>query len=785
MLTPRFRLGQDNFTLEAREVLTSIVPSFSSFVLAATEAKIDAEATSSGQVLVLNNPSQFPSSKTIDNLTLQRFFSSGKLDNTYGNGGILNLTPLLKSAWGIPQDGQEVGVVISGRPMNAPTSELIVGPEGKWYLAVSTSFNVIKDPVLPPTEPEGGYTLTPTWYANAGQYKNAIVRFNSDGTLDDSYGQNGIAVRETDLDFATWKVTDIKFGPDGSAYLQTFFETEVTYSIPNQQPFETKVSSMIQKLLPNGSPDLSFGEQSYLQAVGEITDFGYGRRSADLLHVFDDGSMLLGGSREVKIGIDPKSQQSLTKSVPYTFKVNVQGQLDTSYGNQGHGEFPAEFSRDFSNVTLTALKDGTVLARASVSKLVLDSTNTSDQIVTKLFPNGQLDTNFGTNGIVSINSPYFEYSNLQFFADPKGDYLVVGSTGGRIVIQKLTTRGATDTTFGQGGFTVLQGPIRYTSGPITDQPRGVGPDGRYTDFSLDDQGRLMASGVQVNLMGKTTSAVLTQIDLNVPTRVLPPLPPDLGGRRSFGRTPLHPPMGDPAQEGGSPSRIRYEHKGEAKEFQPYESSYAGGLITLSEDLDGDGVQEIVVSPDVGGSSRIQVYKMVEGELQLMANFFGIEDPGFRGGSRIALSDLNEDGKLDLIVSAGPGGGPRIAIYDGTTLVPGTTPRKLMSDFFAYVGDDNNQLTNGVSIAAHDFDNDKVRDLFIGAGPGGGPRLTVLSGKTLFQEGADQARRNPLDDRFIGDPNDRQGVFVYAESFAAFATNRLTGEQERFYRLGVD
>ncbi|MGL4422706.1 MAG: FG-GAP repeat domain-containing protein, partial [Gemmataceae bacterium] len=165
-----------------------------------------------------------------------------------------------------------------------------------------------------------------------------------------------------------------------------------------------------------------------------------------------------------------------------------------------------------------------------------------------------------------------------------------------------------------------------------------------------------------------------------------------------------------------------------KEFQPYEATFSGGLFVVNEDLDGDGMNEIVVSPDVGGSSRIQVYKMVEGELSLMANFFGIDDSNFRGGSRIALSDLNQDGTPDLIVSAGPGGGPRIAVYDGKSIVTDSKPRKLMGDFFAYAGEDNQRLTNGLNIATHDLDNDGVRDLFIGAGPGGGPRLTILSGK---------------------------------------------------------
>src|SRR4029079_992657 len=113
---------------------------------------------------------------------------------------------------------------------------------------------------------------------------------------------------------------------------------------------------------------------------------------------------------------------------------------------------------------------------------------------------------------------------------------------------------------------------------------------------------------------------------------------------------------------------------------------------------------------------------------------------FRGGCRVAVGDLDGDGKTDLAVGAGHGGGPRVAMFDGDGLLQqNATPLKLRADYFAFT--DSTDLRGGVFLAAGDTDGDGVAELAFAPGDGGGPRvrLTRFDGTRLadfFPDDAD-------------------------------------------------
>jgi subtilisin-like proprotein convertase family protein len=202
--------------------------------------------------------------------------------------------------------------------------------------------------------------------------------------------------------------------------------------------------------------------------------------------------------------------------------------------------------------------------------------------------------------------------------------------------------------------------------------------------------------------------------------------------------------------GGVPDVLVFDNNGGnlTRTLTPFESSFTGGVFVTTGDISNDGYDDIVVSADVGGGPRVQV---LNGKtFEVIADFFGIDDPDFRGGARTSLGDFNGDGILDLAVAAGFGGGPRIAIFDGRSLVPGQLQQRMVSDFFVF----EQTLRNGVYLSAGDVSGDGKADLVLGGGPGGGPRVQIFSGSDLLT-----GKFTEVANFFAGNQDNRGGVRV--------------------------
>lgn len=201
--------------------------------------------------------------------------------------------------------------------------------------------------------------------------------------------------------------------------------------------------------------------------------------------------------------------------------------------------------------------------------------------------------------------------------------------------------------------------------------------------------------------------------------------------------------------------------------------FAGGGFVSAGDIDGDGKSEWVITPDQGGGPRVTEFGLNGTTATVKANFLGIDDVNFRGGARSALGDVNGDGVLDLAVAAGFGGGPRIAVFSGTTLT--ATPTRIVNDFFAFPGTDAVNLRNGAFVTLGDYDGDGMADFAFGGGPGGGPRVFVLSGKLVVAGDIQAAYNAPLANFFAFDSSQRGGVRV--------ATKEANGDGDRELVVG--
>jgi hypothetical protein len=150
-------------------------------------------------------------------------------------------------------------------------------------------------------------------------------------------------------------------------------------------------------------------------------------------------------------------------------------------------------------------------------------------------------------------------------------------------------------------------------------------------------------------------------------------------------------------------------------FFAFNPIFGGGVYVAAGDLNGDGHADVIVSADQGGGPQVNVYNGADGSL--LYAFFAY-NPAFIGGTRVALGDLNGNGQLDLVVGAGPGGGPQVNVYRGSD---GAFQRA----FFAF--DPN--FTQGVFVATGDLTGAGHDDIIVGAGVGGGPEVISFDGIT--------------------------------------------------------
>ncbi len=147
-----------------------------------------------------------------------------------------------------------------------------------------------------------------------------------------------------------------------------------------------------------------------------------------------------------------------------------------------------------------------------------------------------------------------------------------------------------------------------------------------------------------------------------------------------------------------------------REFSVGDQKTLGGGELAAGDLDGDGIQEIVVGSGLGSDPKIWIY---HSDGTLISSFLAYA-AGFKGGARIAVGDLDGDGKAEIVTAPGPGAESRIEIFD----LAGH--KKLSQKMLAYAS----SFRGGVHVAVGDLDGDGKAEIVTAPGPGGGPHIRV-------------------------------------------------------------
>lgn len=147
-----------------------------------------------------------------------------------------------------------------------------------------------------------------------------------------------------------------------------------------------------------------------------------------------------------------------------------------------------------------------------------------------------------------------------------------------------------------------------------------------------------------------------------------------------------------------------------KQFTVFNDTYRGGVNLEVGDVNGDGQMDIIVAPKTALIPKIKIFR---GSGQLI-NEFTAYSPKFLGGVNIGLADINLDGKLDILTGAGKTGGPHVQAFTGTG--------ENLASFMAY----QSNFKEGVQVTGMDWNKDGHTEIVVVAGPPGGPHVKIFT-----------------------------------------------------------
>lgn len=275
----------------------------------------------------------------------------------------------------------------------------------------------------------------------------ALVRLAPDGSLDTSFGEGGVRLRDAQgrrfEGVAHWIASDaagnvLTAGRTGS------------------------VLQLARHRASDGSLDPTFGQQGLVRLLGERLLDG----STD---IFPLG---FGAQPDGRIVVLSQVLSRLGKAEHYLLRLDANGNLDPTFGVGGRRRLT--LSRREALTSLLVRADGRIVVGGAIAKDVSTPTarlHEADFRVRQFRANGTTDTRFGSSGQTTLapddvpsSCPRFDVTTLA--EDSSGRLVGVGNWSTTNVAFRLLPDGAHDAAFGTSGFFELPGSRTSCSGTI-------------------------------------------------------------------------------------------------------------------------------------------------------------------------------------------------------------------------------------------------------------------------------------------------------------------------------
>jgi uncharacterized delta-60 repeat protein len=414
--------------------------------------------------------------------------AAGDLDPTFGSGGTLmtdiNRSTDLAQAVALQADGKIVVVGQTYKNNDFSTEDFVVArynTDGTLDTTFGAGGRVRTDfpglaavPSSVVIQPDGKIVVAGgafPLFTFLGDFK--VVRYNTNGSLDRSFGSGGIVT--TTFPEGSY-ASDVALQADGKIIAAG---TVFTAFDPGEQ---SNTDFALARYNADGTPDTTFG------AGGQVsTDFDGLEDDAFSVLIQPDGKIIAVGSAN-----DPASFYDFA-AVRYLSN----GTIDTTFGVGG--KVQTDFGdQNFDRARSAALQaDGRIVAAGFA---ISQNGGVQNFAVARYTSNGILDTSFSGDGKTQIDFGNCCQSASKVLVQSDGKIVVVGGSNGEsaeddFLLARLTKRGALDATFGVGG------EVRTSFGDLNGGANGA---------ALQTDGKIVAVGFQATFTNQWSNLALAR-----------------------------------------------------------------------------------------------------------------------------------------------------------------------------------------------------------------------------------------------------------------------------------